>query len=196
MPREQIKSQRPDNDAKQAGRSPPFTGKSTSTLDHAGATYLHLSRSRRALNRNGAARRQGTRYCSSDRRVPVSALRYALLMFRSFRTARPPSEERTATRSEPRIAARCPRRACGSVRGRAFLLSALLMPALGCGQDVLVARWTLLSDAPDASPIDDPDGADTGSNQQSIHAQRARDRARVRESMANDGHGSSDEKNH
>jgi hypothetical protein len=192
MPREQIKSQRPDNDAKPARRSPPFGGKSTPCWITSVQRARISNRSRRVLKRNGAARRQGTRYCSSDRCVPSSALRYALPMFRPFRAACP----RGVSRSDRRASIRRRGAPCssGAVRGRAFLLGALLLSAWGCGQDVLVARWTLLSDAPDASPGGDTD-ADAGLNQQSIHAQRARDRARMRESM-NDGHTSSDDKSH
>jgi hypothetical protein len=77
----------------------------------------------------------------------------------------------------------------------AFLLAALLAAGLGCGQDVLVARWTLLSETPDAAPSDELEGPDAGVNEQSLHAQRARERARVRETPPTDSH-SSNEKNH
>jgi hypothetical protein len=63
---------------------------------------------------------------------------------------------------------------------------------------VLVGRWTLLSEAADAAPSDDPDAGTRGVNEQFLHAQRARDRARAREtapSSDGDGH-SSNEKNH
>jgi hypothetical protein len=82
-------------------------------------------------------------------------------------------------------------------RSRAFLLGALLASGLACGQDVLVARWTLLSETRDASPNDDPGGPDAGVNEESLHAQRARERARMRETpIPSDSDNHSSDKNH
>jgi hypothetical protein len=105
-----------------------------------------------------------------DRGAIPGALRYALSMLRSLRRL-----------NSPASSSRSPFSSRGG-RSRAFLLGALLTAGSGCGQDVLVARWTLLSDAPDAAQEDEPEGAtegaDAGVNHQSIAAARARERAR------------------
>jgi hypothetical protein len=69
----------------------------------------------------------------------------------------------------------------------AFLLAALvvLFGGAGCGEDVLVGRWTLRADLPDASPGAPDAGPDSN---QAESADRARRHAEQQAKEEQDGH--------